>query len=290
MLLGGEEKSMKIIKPPVQAYKTSNEIMQMANAHQHMGAGITSVAKSKYLVVVNAYWAIILILIKFPLIDLSLSTAYFFFLCVTYLYICNICTLGAAYFTNRLSLDRIYGTALSLLIFGVLVSAIQGYINQFDRFGDWDSSLIGLVLLTWLISEYTVYTVHLVVNQFLTYNAEDGSMPKLSGGTGEQESHNDNSKFLSTSLIWVEAQQNYVVFHMVSGKRIVRIPFHRAIAQLPASSGRRIHRSYWVVANKIIDVRQIQGKWVVVMSDGTRLALSEHYISTTEAISMINSH
>lgn len=79
---------------------------------------------------------------------------------------------------------------------------------------------------------------------------------------------------------WLEAQGDYVCLHCCGKKHLIRGKISLMEQQLPAAGFARIHRSTIVNLNRIRELQPLSyGDYSVVLTDGTRLALSRSYRS-----------
>jgi len=77
---------------------------------------------------------------------------------------------------------------------------------------------------------------------------------------------------------WVEAQRDYVLFHMQTKKILVRGKISDFEKQLPPEKFYRIHRSTIVNVNRIREMQSLlYGEYAVILTDGTRLRLSRSF-------------
>ena len=77
---------------------------------------------------------------------------------------------------------------------------------------------------------------------------------------------------------WVEAQRDYVLFHMQTKKILVRGRISNFEKQLPPEKFYRIHRSTIVNVNRIKEMQSLlYGEYAVILTDGTRLRLSRSF-------------
>ena len=77
---------------------------------------------------------------------------------------------------------------------------------------------------------------------------------------------------------WFEAQGDYVCLHCCGKKHLIRGKISTMEQQLPVAGFARIHRSTIVNLNRIKELQPLSyGDYSVVLTDGTRLALSRSY-------------
>jgi two-component system LytT family response regulator len=77
---------------------------------------------------------------------------------------------------------------------------------------------------------------------------------------------------------WLEAQGDYVCLHCCGKKHLIRGKISMMEQQLPVAGFARIHRSTIVNLNRIKELQPLSyGDYSVVLTDGTRLALSRSY-------------
>lgn len=82
--------------------------------------------------------------------------------------------------------------------------------------------------------------------------------------------------FLKTDeVVWVEAADNYVIFHLVSGRLMVRETMSALEARLGSTSFARISRSALVHRDQIKELQPgVHGDYTVLLREGTKLPLS----------------
>ncbi len=79
----------------------------------------------------------------------------------------------------------------------------------------------------------------------------------------------------SEEIIWVEAADNYVVLHLLTGRLMLRETMSAIAARLGATNFARINRSAMVHRDQIKELQPgNHGDYVVLMRDGTKLPLS----------------
>jgi two-component system, LytTR family, response regulator len=77
---------------------------------------------------------------------------------------------------------------------------------------------------------------------------------------------------------WCEAEDNYVRIHTARKRHLVRATMRAIGEQLGDRWFARVHRSAIVNLSRIAEIRpQLSGDYRVVLTDGTRLALSRTY-------------
>jgi LytTr DNA-binding domain-containing protein len=69
-----------------------------------------------------------------------------------------------------------------------------------------------------------------------------------------------SAKRRAAEIIAVEAEDHYLRVHTDAGEELITARFGDALAELAAAPGFRTHRSWWVAANAIEDVRWLRGR------------------------------
>jgi two-component system, LytTR family, response regulator len=78
-------------------------------------------------------------------------------------------------------------------------------------------------------------------------------------------------------ITWVEAADNYVVLHLLSGQLMVRETMSALEARLGAGSFARVNRSAIVHLDQIRELQPtFHGDYVVILRDGTKIPLSRN--------------
>jgi two-component system LytT family response regulator len=81
----------------------------------------------------------------------------------------------------------------------------------------------------------------------------------------------------SDEIIWVEADDNYVVLHLVTGRLMLRETMAAIEARLGTASFVRVNRSALVHLDRIKELQPtFHGDYTVLLSDGTKLPLSRN--------------
>lgn len=82
---------------------------------------------------------------------------------------------------------------------------------------------------------------------------------------------------------WVQAEANYVHFHVGAATYAVRETIGRLAARLESSTFVRIHRSFMVNVNRIVQVQPCNsGEFIVCLSTGKELPCSRSYRSAIQ--------
>jgi two-component system LytT family response regulator len=87
------------------------------------------------------------------------------------------------------------------------------------------------------------------------------------------------------SVDWIEAADNYVVLHSGQGRHTVRDTMNRLEEELDPERFVRIHRSTIARIDRVRElVPSFHGDFVVILHDGTRLAMSRGYRQRVESL------
>ena len=78
----------------------------------------------------------------------------------------------------------------------------------------------------------------------------------------------------AAELIAVEAEDHYLRVHTDAGQELITARFGDALAELAAVEGFRTHRSWWVVASAIEDVKWLRGRGEARMKNGLLVPIS----------------
>lgn len=160
------------------------------------------------------------------------------------------------------------------LIFGAIVfalafSGIMTVINiAVFGFGSNYPDFIDLFLTTALIA----IAISLVIYTFESSRKTASSSPsaprflrRLKPGLGH-------------GLVRLAMQDHYVEVHTDRGQQLILMRFADALDELDGIAGWRLHRSHWIAATGIAEVKRIDGKTVVVARDGAELPVSRTYL------------
>jgi two-component system LytT family response regulator len=84
---------------------------------------------------------------------------------------------------------------------------------------------------------------------------------------------------LDTSAIdWIEAADNYACLHCGTARHVIRETMNSLESRLDRRSFVRIHRSYIVNIERIVELQPwFHGDYLVLLRDGTRLRMSRAY-------------
>ena len=82
--------------------------------------------------------------------------------------------------------------------------------------------------------------------------------------------------FLKPSdIVWIEANDNYIILHLISGRLMLRETMTAFAERLSAAKFARVNRSAMVHLDRIKELQPtLHGDYTVVLSDGTKLPLS----------------
>lgn len=83
---------------------------------------------------------------------------------------------------------------------------------------------------------------------------------------------------LGHGLVRLAMQDHYVEVHTDKGHQLILMRFADALDELDGIAGWRLHRSHWIAAAGIADIKRAEGKTLVVASDGAELPVSRTYL------------
>lgn len=102
--------------------------------------------------------------------------------------------------------------------------------------------------------------------------------PAALGGRNERLTVKTDGRFVflkPDEIIWIEADDNYVVLHLVSGRLLVRETMVAIEARLGREKFARVNRSALVHLDQIKELQPtLYGDYTVVLRNGVKLALS----------------
>lgn len=81
----------------------------------------------------------------------------------------------------------------------------------------------------------------------------------------------------SARLIAVEAHDHYLKVHTDAGVELITLRFSDALQELSLAHGWRVHRSWWVAADMVEDVRWRRGGGEMYLAGGLRVPASRTY-------------
>jgi len=78
--------------------------------------------------------------------------------------------------------------------------------------------------------------------------------------------------------IWaVEAEDHYLRLHTSKGQDLILMRLADAVAELEGIEGARVHRSWWVARDAIVDARRSDGRATLTLKDDSRVPVSRTY-------------
>ena len=92
-----------------------------------------------------------------------------------------------------------------------------------------------------------------------------------------------SAKRRSARLIAIEAEDHYVRVHTDAGSELVSMRFADAVQELERAYGYRLHRSWWVAADAIEDVRWTRGSGDARLAGGIQAPVSRAYAAALKA-------
>jgi two-component system LytT family response regulator len=100
--------------------------------------------------------------------------------------------------------------------------------------------------------------------------------PRLAFKTGDR-----TIVLKSEEIVWIEAEDYYVLVHSVRGRHLVRVPLSTLEERLDPNLFIRVHRAAIVNLHEVREFDQREGAWLL-MSDGARVAVSRSRKRTVE--------
>lgn len=88
-----------------------------------------------------------------------------------------------------------------------------------------------------------------------------------------------SAKRRGARLIAIEAHDHYLKVHTDAGEELITLRFADALDELALAHGWRVHRSWWVAADAVVDVRWRRGAGDVRLVAGLTAPVSRTYIS-----------
>jgi len=82
----------------------------------------------------------------------------------------------------------------------------------------------------------------------------------------------------SARLIAIEAHDHYLKVHTDAGAELITLRFSDAMEELTQAHGWRVHRSWWVAADAIQEVRWRRGGGEIILTGGHSAPVSRTYI------------
>ena len=92
-----------------------------------------------------------------------------------------------------------------------------------------------------------------------------------------------SAKRRAAELMAVEAEDHYLRVHTDAGDELITARFGDALAELAAAPGFRTHRSWWVAANAIEDVRWLRGRGEARLKCGLVVPISRSQAAPLKA-------
>lgn len=82
---------------------------------------------------------------------------------------------------------------------------------------------------------------------------------------------------VGSEIRYLQMQDHYLRVVGHEGEALILISMRDAIAELEGIDGMQVHRSWWIAFDDLVQVTRDGRKTIVVMSDGTRIPVSETY-------------
>lgn len=78
--------------------------------------------------------------------------------------------------------------------------------------------------------------------------------------------------------VWaVEAEDHYLRLHTSRGQDLILMRLADAVAELEGIEGARVHRSWWVARDAIVEARRGDGRATLTLKDGSEVPVSRSY-------------
>ena len=84
---------------------------------------------------------------------------------------------------------------------------------------------------------------------------------------------------LGQDLIYVRVVDHYVQAITTAGSTLVLMRFTDAIAELEGANGLRVHRSYWVARDHVVEAMRESGRTLLRLTEGHKVPVSRSYLA-----------
>lgn len=142
---------------------------------------------------------------------------------------------------------------------------------------------------SWLLaylSEYGTFASILLPLNFLAWLLIDQREPTEIAVSSAQapSNHPEEPSFLSkanaiaaSDVIALSAEEHYVRILTADGAQLIHHPLGRAVSEMPESLGIRVHRSWWVADQHVVNAQRGDRRWSVQLSSGEWVPISDRY-------------
>ena len=94
-------------------------------------------------------------------------------------------------------------------------------------------------------------------------------------------------KFRQAELYAVSSEDHYLRVHTSLGEELILMRLADAVRELDGAGGLQVHRSWWVAASAVKDVKRTGGKITLVLPSGKEAPVSRTYAAATREAGLI---
>ena len=182
-------------------------------------------------------------------------------------------------------LSRVVASVISALLVVVLVFFINTVIVGIEDF-HWKAFL--LLGINCMLISLAISTLSFIFNDSLARAKATGenhppSDPIVAVISNDSPFYERLPKSLGTDVISLQAQDHYVDVRTALGNELILIRLSDATKELAEKNGIQVHRSWWVTRKHMVELKRIDGKPHLLLSDNSLVPVSRTYLSATKA-------
>ena len=84
-------------------------------------------------------------------------------------------------------------------------------------------------------------------------------------------------KFRTADLYAVSSEDHYLRVHTSLGEELILMRLADAVRELDSADGLQVHRSWWVAKDGVAEEKRIDGRSILVLTNGTEVPVSRSY-------------
>ena len=84
-------------------------------------------------------------------------------------------------------------------------------------------------------------------------------------------------KFRTADLYAISSEDHYLRVHTSLGEELILMRLADAVRELDGADGLQVHRSWWVAKDGVTDEKRVDGRSLLVLTNGTEVPVSRSY-------------
>ena len=84
-------------------------------------------------------------------------------------------------------------------------------------------------------------------------------------------------KFRTADLYAVSSEDHYLRVHTSLGEELILMRLADAVRELDSADGLQVHRSWWVAKDGVAEEKRIDGRSILILTNGTEVPVSRSY-------------